>query len=589
MKCKLFQGVQWRIAIPYTVLLIVTMLGVWIYLSRFIRQIHLNNIETSLLSQSELIGDVVAQPLAEIGDDENLDDLARRLSELIQARVTIIRNDGLVLGESHENRTKMDNHLNRPEVQQSLIKGQGTSIRFSRTAGMDMFYTSVPVIVNGETVGFSRVALPLAQVEADIDKLRRSLLLFTLVLTAVSILLGFIIAGRTTRPIRNLNTAVSQMVEGNLNNQLMPRTGDEIGELTGSIENLATQLHEQLDTLKAEESKLSAVLAQMSDGVVMVDQEGEVVLINQKAAQLFEVNALEAIGSTVVRVLKHYQFVELWQGCLEDRQERSEIVELQQPRRFIQGVATILGGYLEGNSLLIFRDLTNVRRLETVRRDFISNISHELRTPLASLKALAETLQGGAINDPPAARHFVNQIELEVDTLNQMTSELLELARIESRETDIQLKPADSCNVMEQACDRLQLQAERAKLQLKIECPNDLPQIMADGARLEQVFVNLVHNAIKFTPPGGEIIVSAQKDNSAVRFAVMDNGTGIPAEDLPRIFERFYKTDKARSGSGTGLGLAIAKNLVEAHGGKIWAESIEEKGSTFFFVIPTAE
>ena len=588
MKRKFFQGIQWRIAIPYTVLLIVTMLGVWIYLSRLIRKIHLDNIENSLLSQSALIGDVLAQHLSEIGDDKNLDDQARRWSELIQARVTIIRNDGLVLGESHEDRLRMDNHLNRPEVQQSLIEGQGTSIRFSKTAGMEMFYTSLPVIVNGQTIGFSRTALPLAQVEADIEQLRRSLLLSTLVLAAVSILLGFIIAGRTTLPIRNLNTAVSQMVEGDLNSQMMPRTSDEIGELSGSIERLATQLHEQLDTLKAEESKLSAVLAQMSDGVVMVDQEGEVVLINQKAAQLFEVNALEAIGSTLVRVLKHYQFVELWQRCLEERQERSEIVELQQPRRFIQGVATILGGYLEGNSLLIFRDLTNVRRLETVRRDFISNISHELRTPLSSLKALAETLQSGAINDPPAARHFVNQIELEVDTLNQMTSELLELARIETRESDIQLAITDTCKIMEQACDRLRLQAERVKLDLKLECPSNLPQIMADGSRLEQVFVNLVHNAIKFTPPGGEIIVSAQKDNHAVRFAVKDNGAGIPADDLPRIFERFYKTDKARSDGGTGLGLAIARHIVEAHGGEIWAESIEGKGSTFSFVIPSA-
>jgi two-component system phosphate regulon sensor histidine kinase PhoR len=587
MKRKLFRGVQWRIAIPYIVLLIVTMLGVWIYLSRFIRQIHLNNIETSLLSQSELIGDVVAQPLAEIGDDENLDGLARRLSELIQARVTIIRNDGLVLGESHEDRTKMDNHLNRPEVQQSLINGQGTSIRFSRTTGMDMFYTSFPVIVNGKTVGFSRVALPLAQVEADIEKLRRSLLLFTLVLAAVSILLGFLIAERTTRPIRNLNEEVSQMAEGNLNRQLVPQSGDEIGELTGSIQSLAMRLTDQLDTLKAEESKLSAVLAQMTDGVVMVNQDGEVLLINQKAAQLFEVDALHATGSTVVQVLKHYQFVELWQRCLEERDEQSDIVELRQPRRFIQGVATILGGYLEGNSLLIFRDLTNVRRLETVRRDFISNISHELRTPLASLKALAETLQGGAVNDPPAARRFVNQIESEVDTLNQMTSELLELARIETRETDILLVPTEPCRIMEQACDRLRLQAERAKLNLELECPSDLPQILADSSRLAQVFVNLVHNSIKFTPPGGEITVSARYENGAVRFAVEDSGTGIPADDLPRIFERFYKTDKARSGGGTGLGLAIARHLVEAHGGEIWADSIEGEGSTFFFSIPT--
>jgi len=586
---KFLRGIQWRIALPYTILLILTMLGVWFYLSQFIRQIHLNNIETSLLSQSELIGDAATLPLVDIGHNDNLDALSKDWSELIQARVTIINKDGLVLGESHEDRSKMDNHINRPEVQQALKEGQGTSIRFSRTAGFDMFYTSVPIVVDGAVIGFSRVALPLDQVEADVEQLRRNILLFTLVLMAVSILLSFLIAERTTRPIRDLNEAVGQMTDGSYNQVLASSSRDEIGELTGSIESMARQLHEQVEILKAEESKLSAILSQMSDGVIMVSQDGEVVLINQKAAQLFDVDVHASIGSSLIQFLKHHQFVDLWQRCLAEGQEQSEIVELHLPRRFIQGVAAALGDYLEGNILLIFRDLTNVRRLETVRRDFISNISHELRTPLASLKALAETLQSGALDDPPAARRFINQIENEVDTLNQMTSELLELARIETRETSIQLTQTKPCVILKQACDRLQLQAEKAQLNLVLDCPSGLPEILADGSRLEQVFVNLIHNAIKFTSPGGEIIVSAIIENGGIKFSVKDNGSGIPADDLTRIFERFYKTDKARSGGGTGLGLAIARHLVEAHGGKIWAESLEGMGSTFYIVIPTFE
>jgi two-component system phosphate regulon sensor histidine kinase PhoR len=208
---------------------------------------------------------------------------------------------------------------------------------------------------------------------------------------------------------------------------------------------------------------------------------------------------------------------------------------------------------------------------------------------LASLKALAETLQSGALHDPPAAERFIKQIEVEVDALNQMTSELLELAKIESRETEFVFTTVSPCQVMTQGCERLRLQAERAQLNLILDCDAGLPAIKADPSRLEQVFVNLVHNAIKFTPPGGEIAVSASFENQMIRFAIRDTGAGIPTSDLPRIFERFYKTDKARSGGGTGLGLAIVKHLVEAHGGKIWAESREGRGSTFFFEFPAVE
>jgi two-component system phosphate regulon sensor histidine kinase PhoR len=281
--------------------------------------------------------------------------------------------------------------------------------------------------------------------------------------------------------------------------------------------------------------------------------------------------------------------VELARECRQTGLESQASIDLPQQGRFIQGIAIPLGEAMPDHILLLFQDLTRVRRLESVRRDFISNISHELRTPLASLKALAETLQSGALEDPPAAQRFLSRMETEVDALSHMVTELLELTRIESGQVPLKLSSISPCQLLENASERLRLQAERAGLSVHIDCSQVLPEVTADPPRLEQVLVNLIHNAVKYTPPGGEIILTAYNQVDIIIFSVKDTGVGIPSDDLPRVFERFYKADRARSGGGTGLGLAIARHLVEAHGGRIWAESVEGQGSTFFFTIPISE
>jgi len=238
--------------------------------------------------------------------------------------------------------------------------------------------------------------------------------------------------------------------------------------------------------------------------------------------------------------------------------------------------------------MLLFQDLTQLHRLEVVRKDFISNISHELRTPMASLKALSETLLGGALEDPPAARRFIERMDTEVDNLTFLVNELLELSRIEAGRTNLEIQRVNPCELMIKPYERMMLQAERAGLSLSMDCNWDLPAVFADPDRIAQVFINLLHNAIKFTPPGGHIQVGACVHDNTVVFMVRDNGVGIPQKDLTRIFERFYKADRARSGGGTGLGLSICKHMVEAHGGYIWAESEEGRGSSLFFAIPIA-
>jgi two-component system phosphate regulon sensor histidine kinase PhoR len=330
-------------------------------------------------------------------------------------------------------------------------------------------------------------------------------------------------------------------------------------------------------------------------------------LINPAAAHILNAREMTAAGHSFAEVARDHRIIELWQACRASGEEQIQPIEIGRHGPFVQVIVTPLRDADPQACLVILQDLTRIRRLETVRRDFISNISHELRTPLASLKALVETLRDGALEDPPAAQRFLNRMETEVDALTQMVRELLELARIESGQVPFRMTKVPVTDVLLPPVDRLGAQAERAGLHLSINLPSDLPFVLADAERMQQVITNVVHNAIKFTPPGGKIEVTAftlqvldggRVSDAPISLepgtlasglwvvtAVRDTGVGISADDLPRIFERFYKTDRARSGGGTGLGLAISKHIVQGHDGHIWATSTEGRGSTFYVAL----
>ncbi len=416
-----------------------------------------------------------------------------------------------------------------------------------------------------------------------------SMLLIALAIVEIIavVLLAYGIGGRISRELRSITRSAWEMAEGAPNDHSMPASGDEIEQLEQAFRNLSERLSGHIAHLESEHITLDAVLQKMNDGVLLVDEQGRLQLINPAALKIFSVSQAEPTGKPLIEVVRHHQPEEMWQQCRATG--KPQPVEFEVGRKFwLQGIATPLGQSLPGSTLLLFQDITRQRQTDAMRRDFISNVSHELRTPLAALKALTETLQDGALEDSPAAHRFLEQIETEVDSLSLMVTELLELSRIESGRVPLNLAPTQPLDIIHPAVERLRLQAERNKLRLDIDCPEDLPEVLADATRIEQVLVNLLHNAIKFTPQGGQVTVSAVRLEQAVRFAVSDSGMGIAADDLPRIFERFYKVDRSRTTSGTGLGLAIARHLVEAHRGQIWAESTVGMGSTFYFTIPVA-
>jgi two-component system phosphate regulon sensor histidine kinase PhoR len=363
----------------------------------------------------------------------------------------------------------------------------------------------------------------------------------------------------------------------------LPTDLRDFENLSNSIASLKSAFDIRLSTLDSETARLATVLEQLTDGVLIADSFGQVQFANPAARRLFDTT--NPLNHSVAEVVRNHQLIEAWRRCQQTREMQSESVELPMQRQFLQLI--VIPDSHEGGSLLLVQDLTRVRRLETVRRDFISNVSHELRTPLASLKALTETLQNGALTDPTAGPRFLGRISTEVDALTQMAQELLDLSRIESGQVELLRQPFAPKKLLSSAADRMKMQSERAGLKLTVICDENLPMINVDKSRLEQVLVNLIHNSVKFTKPGGEITLEAESVIGGVRCAVRDTGAGIPAESLSRIFERFYRVDKSRTGSGTGLGLSISRHIVEAHGGKIWAESEEGRGSVFYLEIPT--
>ncbi len=583
----MFRSIRWRIAIPFIVLTLTIMLIVSVGVSYYARQAQITNLEKSLTAQALLISDALTFEI-ETGSSnpDQLDDLAKHWSDLLGIRVTIIDADGVVLGESDENRDQMDNHFNRPEVQDAINYGQGSRVRRSPTLGYELVYVAVPVKVDGQILGVARVALPLDEIDAEISQLESTVFGITAIAAFLGIGLSMLIAHRITRPLVELTETALEMTDSGTAPPSPKGHYDEVVQLSHSYHTLVTQLRDKIQTLELEQGKLAAVLTEMTDGVIIVDEYGQVELINPAAAKLFEVDEEEALTQSLAEVVRQHQLVELWQLCQDTGDEQAIIMELLYQHRFIQSIAISLGEALPDKYLLLFQDLTHMRRLETVRRDFITNISHELRTPLASIKALTETLQSGAIEDPPVAEHFLERMNTEVDALTQIVTEFLELTRIESGQAPLKIKAAKPCKLISKAAKRLKEQAKRAEVNLETDCPEDLPEIYADSSRLGQVLSNLLHNAIKFTPEGGQVILSAVQKADIIEFAVQDNGIGIPVDELSRIFERFYKADQSRTEDGTGLGLAIARHLVEAHGGRIWVESTEGRGSTFYFTIP---
>jgi two-component system phosphate regulon sensor histidine kinase PhoR len=350
---------------------------------------------------------------------------------------------------------------------------------------------------------------------------------------------------------------------------------------------MSSNLAAMVTSISTEKGKLDNILANMADGVIMANADGEMILANRAAGRLFSFKEENAINKPVIEVVHDHEVDEILKLCLKTGKEQNTQFESSFARRFLRAIAIpiVNQGKLNG-ALLLLQDLTELRNLQTMRRELVGNISHELRTPIAGIKAMVETLREGAIEDKEAAQDFLTRIESEADRLTQMVAELTQLSRIETGQAELKIEPVDLNALAAEVITQMTPLAERQQVTISGRFSPDLPLVPADKDRMRQTIVNLAHNAIKFNKPGGWVTIATEYDARSVALSVVDNGIGISREDLPHVFERFYKADKARTGGGSGLGLAIAKHTIQAHGGEIHAQSEEGKGSTFTFRLP---
>ncbi len=578
----MFRSIRWRIAAAFVILLVACIGGLSIYLSRYFRDSYLENLRTQLTDQSRLVADSAA-PYFVVSQMNEVNDLAQRAGQRISARVTIFDADGNVLGDS-DRPLPLENHLDRLEVAQALAGEAGTNVRRSDTLGYEMMYVAVPITTGGEITGAVRVSIPLSQINGSMAHINRVIIGGAFMAAVLAVLLAILITRITIDPIKKLTLVSKRMAEGDLNQEVVTTSKDEVGELARAFNRMAAQVKQTMATVTAERDRMEVIFSTMGDGVFVVDGDGKVSTVNKAVEEIFQVSGDAARGRHFIEVVRDYEIDTLLQRCLSTKEQQKGLIGTSPRKRLLGVMVTPFQG--DSGCVVLIQDLTEMRRLETVRRDFIANLSHELRTPVTSLKALAETLDEGAIEQPSVARDFVSKINVEVDKLAQMVQEMGDLFRIESGESPLTRSPVSIADVAGRAVERLKAQADRAGLEIKLELAPGLPPVSVDEVRIEQVLVNLIHNAIKFTPSGGRIDIAARASGNHVLVSVSDTGVGISADDLPRVFERFYKADKARTDRGTGLGLAIAKHIVEAHGGRIWVESVEGRGATFSFSIP---
>jgi len=573
---------RWR-PFLYTLILILLAVTVFSVASlRIVRQQNQDAWQEHLLGTAQSIASQAQSLFESAGETQELTNLAQQNSAYLDISVIFLDLQGNILASSFPQDQQPTPPLDVPAIDQTLAYGQSTVItRQSIEAAVIVQNT------DGDPLGLVYLQVPKENIELNLKPIVWLTLAIMLISALALFIITLILEQEHQKQIEALTIAAEQMSKRNFRNLKFPERAQELQGLNQALEDTATQIDAQLNALNTEQAKLSAVLNQMTDGVLIVDDRGRVQLLNPSAERLFEVDQKSDLGRSVVEVLRYHQLVDLWR-LARTGQRQSTMLEVGPQHVFLNAVAIPLSKSLQGNILLLFQDLTQLRRLETVRKDFISNISHELRTPLASLNALVETLMEGAMDDPPAARRFIRLMETEIYNLTQLVNELLDLSRIESGKMPLSFHRLMPITLIKPAYERMAVQAERAGITLTQECPQDLPLVFADPDRITQVLINLIHNAIKFTAPGGKITVSAYLDGEQVVFFVRDTGVGIDRKDLGRIFERFYKADQARTSGGTGLGLSIARHMIESHGGYIWAESVVGEGSTFSFSLPLA-
>ncbi len=580
----------WLILPSYWILIAVAIVVVALYAFHSMSHLYFQSLENDIRTRATLLAEQVF-PLAEKSDTTQIDALCKKLGFSAKTRFTVIMPDGSVAGDSDENPESMEYHGDRPEIRNALRGETGMDRRYSRTVKQEMMYIAVPLKdAHHETLCAVRASLPMTAIKAELNTMTIRIIIASILTGILSMVVCIVVARRITYPLHGMGRAASRFAEGDFNHRIPAQQTVELDQLAGSLNRMSEQLNKTLSTVSEQRNEQQAVLSSMDEGVLAIDRKERIIHMNRVAGNILDVNHKEAKRELIQQVVRFANLQEFIKAVLGSQKPLArDLVLIGSTEKQIQANGRVLHS-AEGNAigaLIVLRDVTQLRHLETVRADFVANVSHELKTPITSIKGFVETLLSDDWNHEPDILRFLEIISQQAGRLNAIIDDLLTLSRLEQKEGHVMKEVGRLSGIIENAVYLCQLQAGKKNIQIEVVCPDEL-ELPINAPLLEQALVNLIINAVKYSEPDKNVLVLAEAQANQVVIYIKDEGFGIEFKHLERLFERFYRVDTARSRKmgGTGLGLSIVKHIVQAHDGTIRVESKLGKGSTFIITLP---
>jgi len=587
-----FKSIQWKLVVIYILLILFSMQLIGIYFIQSVEKYFMDNFDDTLKTQASLLSVNLERYLSDNEKDEEekrkeIDALVENLFALNGVDVSIIDSSGVILSTTEEvTPSIVGQKISQQEVNRALLGTRDEAIRIDAETGQRVKYLAVPIKQDNNVLGAVYMKASIEGVYDTVNRINKIFTTGTLIALIFTAILGFILSRTITKPIKEITEQAANITKGEFNQRVKIYGDDEIGNLGETFNRMALRLKDAINQNEEEREKLSSILTHMSDGVIATNEEGLIIVVNHRAEELIGKDIREIKDYHLEELFPNLKFPKSGESVLYENIFENEIKILKLTFKMIQ--STNRG---EVGTIVVLSDVTKEQKLEQIRKDFVANVSHELRTPLTTIKSYLEALEDGAINDQELATKFIKVADNETDRMIRLVNDLLHLSRLDEKSTLLKKSFVSIKDMIEDVADRFSFQCKQKSISLLIEVPKFLPKIEVDKDQIDQVLDNLISNAIKYTGENGEILVRVKIEQNYLYVEIADNGIGIQKKHLTRLFERFYRADKARSREmgGTGLGLSIAKEIINAHGGEIFIESEPNTGTKVTFYIPIFE